>query len=387
MRKGRLITGIFAIALAIVILGTLAVACTTTTTVTAPGSAGATTTVTAPGAGASTVTKTNATTVTVTPTAAGAKTYSWKFAGFMPPADTMEITATWWGQEIEKRTNGQVHLDLYHGEALAKQLDMPDALLGGVCDLAICSLSIAPKFPVSGVFDLPFLAPSQAAAMETFYFMMHQDLLHELDNYKVLWFQPTDAAFILFRKGEITKVSDMTGMKIRGLPGMRTEIPVSLGATGVSMSAPETYSALERGIIDGTSTVAKFIIQNKYVEVAKYALYMPFDTGGAAVCMNRKLWNSLPGDLKATIDELDEEARYRYSTLMETPDQSIKEMKDAGFDVFTLDAEQSQIYYTKPLPLIDKWIATLTSQGLGDQAKKAVDLARWVYDVQTQKTH
>ncbi len=384
MRKGRLITGIFAIALAIVILGTLAVACTTTTTVTAPGSAGATTTVTA---AATTVTKTNATTVTVTPPAAGAKTYSWKFAGFMPPPDSMEITPTWWADQINKRTNGQVTLNLYHGEALAKQLDMPDALLGGVCDVATLSTSIAPKFPVSGVFDLPFLAPSQAAAMETFYFMIHQGLLHELDNYKVLWFQPTDPAFILFRTKKVTQISDMTGMKIRGLPGMRTDIPVSLGATGVSMTSAETYSALERGIIDGTSTTANFVINNKFAEVAKYALYMPFDTGGVVVGMNLNVWNSLPGDLKATIDELDEEARYYYATaVMKAPDQITKSLTDAGFVVYTLDAEQSQIYYTKPLPLIDKWIATLTSQGLGDQAKKAVDLARWVYAVQTQKS-
>ncbi len=372
MRKGRLLTGIFAVVLVVMLLGVLAIACTTTTTVTAPGSAGATTTVTAPGAGATTtVTKTN--TVTTTGTAA-AKTFDWKYAGWGTPTDEMEVTAEIWGNKVMELSGGRIKITYYHGQALGQQLDQPSMLQGGVCQVS--ELPDVAQFPLLEISDLPYVGANSVVAMDAYYNAYSKSLFdQELAPFKPLVFMTTDPTFLMTSKKSVTTIDQLVGMKIRGRPGTLADIVTALGATTVAMSAADLYMSLNTGILDGTMTTAQFAIPNKIPEVAKYVTWTPICTGVMPLAMSKPVYDQLPDDLKLVINEASDYTRYQFvNKYGYTNNEIIKHLQDAGVQVTILSADQQAIWQQKTQPIVDKWLQNAQSKGLGNQAQQLLDI-------------
>ena len=77
------------------------------------------------------------------------------------------------------------------------------------------------------------------------------------------------------------------------------------GGNGVFIPGEETYTSLQTGALDGVSwgsAIAMYSV--KFHEVAKYFLWPPINPINTAnVIVNEKAWNSLPDDLKATLEQ------------------------------------------------------------------------------------
>lgn len=284
----------------------------------------------------------------------------------------MEQLNQWWAKELTKRTNGRVKIDLYEGGALGTEMDQPDMVLGGICDVTTLP-GISPAFPVFNAYQLPFVMTNRAAANEAAYAALDAGLFSpEFDPFKILFFTSTDQLYLGLKK-PITKISELSGKKIRGRPGPLTDFVTALGAAGVSMAAADVYMSLDRGIIEGLTTTPEYAINSKISEVCAYALWDPIGTGCIPIVMSKKLWNSLPGDLQATIERLDEEAKYRFlTTIVFTSNEARDQLSQNGWKVFELSPDQQALYHGAAKGIIDKWVADTSAKGL--PAKQLIDL-------------
>jgi TRAP-type C4-dicarboxylate transport system substrate-binding protein len=257
-----------------------------------------------------------------------------------------------------------VKVTFYHAQTLGKLFDQPKMLKGGICDVTQLP-DVSPDFPLLHIFEAPFVISSQARAQEAFGAMYYKGLLKEhLKDYKFLWWQAIAPIHLVLRNKKVTRMEELKGLKIRGMPGLRTVFNEALGATGVAMPTAESFMALERGTLDGVNTAVESAVSLKFNEVTKYWIWEPICTGGLMIAMNLKVWNSMPPDIQTIIEQLSIEAHYRFKELMQTPSESRALLKKLGWEVYELSPEERARWHKVAEPIVDKWLAEREAKGL-----------------------
>ncbi len=106
----------------------------------------------------------------------------------------------------------------------------------------------------------------------------------------------------------ITKLEELKGMKIR-CTGTTAKLVSHWGAAPVAMPQTETYDALQKGVVDGLMSPVETLKGWKFAEVIKYTTlnYGSAYSMAFFVVMNKQKWNSLPKDIQAVIQKVNEE--------------------------------------------------------------------------------
>lgn len=154
---------------------------------------------------------------------------------------------------VKEKSGGNFTITIHYGESVAPAREKLDAVSLGAVEGAFISPSYHPaKLPLHGVLDLPFLPipdlMAQQNVREAFY---EQDFAkEELGRWDaVVLFNNFLPNYEFMGRGQPPRaVEDWRGMRVRALGGhgdaMRT-----LGAVPTTVTAPETYQALERGVV------------------------------------------------------------------------------------------------------------------------------------------
>jgi TRAP-type transport system periplasmic protein len=310
---------------------------------------------------------------------AQAKTFNLKYSGFFPQTDPNETMAVWWCDELQKRTNGRVKIQMFFGESLGKIFDGPKMLRAGIADIGQFAQS-TPEFPILGLTDAPYVIPNPSTvttSVKAFWAMYDKGLLKELSDFKPLWWQAMEPRNVIFAKKRVSTLEELKGMKMRGLPGVQTALLDALGAVGVALPSSDVYTALERGTIEGLITVPAFAINFKIGELSKYWLWEDVGGGGNIMCMTRKTYDSFPADIKKIIDQLNGEAQTRYTKMVQDRVAQNKEaLKKAGFEVYYLAPTEHERWRKVAQQVIDKMVTDMEAKGL--PAKAAVETMRAV---------
>ena len=127
---------------------------------------------------------------------------------------------------------------------------------------------------------------------------------NEFKDVKVLWFWVHPPGHFHLAKKQVKVMEDLAGLKIRAATPMLTTMVKALGATPVSIPAPDTYTALERGTVDGTIFPWEAISSFKLAEVLRHHVVVGLYVAPLFTFMNQKKYDSLPPDLKKVIDDL-----------------------------------------------------------------------------------
>ena len=160
---------------------------------------------------------------------------------------------------------------------------------GGSKGLALVADAIAPdpaKRRASGVF----------AFMDDFYQKTHGIKILAIS---ILGY----AGYHCFLKAPLTAEGDWKGRKIRGVSTFHGVIQ-SLGGSPVVLPVGETYSALEKGVIDGSCTpAAGYMSSYKLYEVAKYRVEPTYGTNNTIFGINLNKWKSLSKESQEVLVE------------------------------------------------------------------------------------
>jgi TRAP-type C4-dicarboxylate transport system substrate-binding protein len=105
-----------------------------------------------------------------------------------------------------------------------------------------------------------------------------------------------------FLKAPLTPEGDWKGRKIRGVSTFHGVIQ-SLGGSPVAIPVGETYSALEKGVVDGGCMPAAGMVAYKLYEVAKYRVEPTYGSNNTILGINLNKWNALSKDAQAILLE------------------------------------------------------------------------------------
>ncbi|GAB6062778.1 TRAP transporter substrate-binding protein [Deferrisoma palaeochoriense] len=302
------------------------------------------------------------------------------YSNFFPPTHIHSKLAEEWAKEIEKRTNGEVTFQLFHGQTLTKGKQAYDGVVSGISDVALSLFAYTPgRFPVMEAVDLPFGYPNAKAATEAINEVYRQLKPKELDDVKVLYLHAHGPGLVHSKSKPIRTMEDLKGLKFRAT-GFAAKIVKALGGTPVAMPMPETYQALAKGVVDGALFPIEALKGWRLGEVVKYTTlsYPAAYTSGFFVAMNKQKWNALSDSAKKAIDEVSQEFIPKTAAAWDQIDEEGKRnyLENQGGHLVELSAEEAARWKKAVEPLIEEYVKEKEAKGL--PGKRAVEIIRGV---------
>lgn len=296
-----------------------------------------------------------------------AKTYRFTYSSFFPPNHIQSKLAKAWSQEVKERTNGQVRVDFFPGESLTKADQCYDGVVTGRSDIGMsCLLYTRGRFPLMDFINLPFGNPSGEFATAIINEIYDEFKPKELSEVKVLYLHAHGPGFIQTKDKAVKELNDLKGLKIR-CPGSVAETVKALGAIPVTMSMPEVYQALQKGVVHGATYPLETNKGWNMAEVIDYstANYSTAYSVGFFVVMNKKKWTALPSDIKKTIEAINKKWAIKHGQAWDESDyEGIRESLSQGNNILGLSTEESTRWKEAVQPVFDKYIQKTQKKGL-----------------------
>ena len=111
----------------------------------------------------------------------------------------------------------------------------------------------------------------------------------------------------LYTKVPVRTLEDLKGLEIRAT-GLSAKTLKALGANPVAMPQSDAYEALSKGVVKGNLGPVEVLQGWKQAEVTEYITFTPFLYNTLFfLTMNKDVWNSLPADLQAAIEKVNQE--------------------------------------------------------------------------------
>jgi C4-dicarboxylate-binding protein DctP len=222
------------------------------------------------------------------------------------PCKLMDVYFT---KNVFKRTNGQVDIQVVGYPELG--IAGPDSLRlvadGTTAFSEITGAYVGGQMPVLDLYYLWGLYPSREAdfaAVTAILSDLDDRVSVETNGGKVIhhnWYAGNDQFF--FSRRPLTKMEDFKGLKTRSHGTTMSDLINGMGGEAQFVAFAETYTALERGILDAGATGATAGYGLRWFEVAKYiwgpVISMPADM----LVFNSKTWAKFPADIQQILIE------------------------------------------------------------------------------------
>ena len=294
------------------------------------------------------------------------------YSVFFPPTHGQAKAGEAWAREIEKRTNGQVKINVLAGGTLTPADQCFDGALKGISDIGMsCFAYTRGRFPVMEVLDLPMGYPNGRVATRVANEFFKKFMPKELEGVKLLYIHAHGPG-LLHTKQPVTTLEQLKGMKIRST-GLSAKVAEALGAVPVAMPQGQTYESLQKGVVEGTFAPMETLKGWKQGEVIKSTTDCS-DIGYTTamfVVMNLKKWNSLPADVRKVMEEVSAQWIDVHGKAWDQLDQEGREYTlGLGNKIVPLSAEENARWKKAVRPIIDDYIKEVSAKGL--PAEKAV---------------
>lgn len=283
------------------------------------------------------------------------------------------VTVQRWAERVEELTDGNVTVEFHYSESLVDADESAQAILDGRVDLAqVGSIYAASDLSMFTAAELPFESHNPEAHMSAV-----QRLYEENDTYREdferqgvrqLFPLPIGNA-VLGSNTEINSIDDYSGKSIRS-GGLVSEILLAGGANPVDMTATDVYESMERGIINGYTSLGMSNLPTFGLSSATPFITDP-NIGAYAssiVVINEELFEGMSEEDREAISQASEEA---LSMGMEELDSegmlACEQAKEAGteFSEWSQDAVDE---FKRQSETAEDWVSRFEQRGYDAQS-------------------
>lgn len=263
-------------------------------------------------------------------------------------------------ERVQKETGNTINWVEAWGGAVCKAGECGTAVRDGLLDIGDIMTIYEPKMMMHGIVwgYVPFSSGDPAVvanAMQTLIDEVpaYTGYPREKNNWEFLTFAP-QADYGLITTFTWDNLSDLVGHKIAGASSA-LEIIQGSGATPVSGSYPEAYTAMQTGVYEGWYLPSTAITPVHLEEVAKQFTIIGAGASAAShYFANGDFWRGLSPEVQAIMKETGREYTKRITARMQQEDKNaIAAMEKAGVRVYKLPEDQ-RIVWANNLPNIPK---------------------------------
>ncbi|MEZ5590036.1 MAG: TRAP transporter substrate-binding protein [Gammaproteobacteria bacterium] len=281
-------------------------------------------------------------------TAALAAEYEWTFQTSAQAGDNFFPIQQNWAKQVAEKTDGRIQIEVVPVGTVVQYNETLEAVGTGILQGHITDPSyFAGKDAAFGM--LGNLVGAWSAPEQMLKFINEgggKELFNELLNPYGLQFigAGTTGLESFMSSKPLYGIDDLKGLKLRAPEGMVQDIFAAAGAAPVNLPGSEVYTSLEKGVIDAAdyTVFSTNHIQGMH-KFANYPLYPGFHSMPVLeLSMNKEIWDSLPADLQATLEEtVNAFAIDMISQLREADEKAVAEAEaDPNITVINWSAEE-----------------------------------------------
>lgn len=304
------------------------------------------------------------------------------YTSYLPNVYAVTKGDEWFMSEVEKRSNGEIKFERYWAGSLIKSgPDTLNGVGGGAADIAgTCSGCYNKnEVPLHSV-TLPFITENLVAATRAMndLYKSNEHVRKEFEQkgVKVLYIRtfPNNTAWT---SAPLETVEDFKGKKMRAV-NLIADALQSLGGVPVAVQWSEAVEGLERGVVDGmTSVPFDSAVPAGLHEIAKYAS----DAGRMGIygswtfVMNQARFDSLSPEHQQLIEQVAAEAADHgielYNQINEESAKTMCETETLTVNIFSEEeaAKAKEIAY----PAIEAHFVDWAGTASGTDAKVILD--------------
>ncbi|EFC90897.1 TRAP dicarboxylate transporter, DctP subunit [Dethiosulfovibrio peptidovorans DSM 11002] len=310
-----------------------------------------------------------------------AKKYTLQLAGAYPSTGgTPRALATEKIKElIEAKSGGNITVNIYLDNQLGGDREILEGCQFG--DISMVSQTTAPQvafIPELAVFDIPMLFDDLDVARKTFTgpFRAELDEWYEKAGLKLLLFEPIYYRETTSSKA-LKKIDDFKGLKIRTMENeYHMAFWKALGANPTPLNFAELYVALQQRLVDAQENPYEVIWASKFYEVQKYLTNTNHIAFILSITMNKDIYDGMPDDYKAIIDESMKEASdFLFDLAKSKNDEMLASLEKVGMNVETPNAEL-KAELKKAAATVENMIRKNVGDGVVDSIIKASESAK-----------
>jgi len=277
--------------------------------------------------------------------------YEWRVSNFLTEAGVGARSINHFCDVLNGLSDGRVHAKYYGSAALGDSEENFDAIQAGELEIGVIS-------PYSGFHELqnvkglPFAGSTFEKADKLFYgdglIRYIIDYSWDLCGMKSLGYIENSHMVYINNVRPILTPDDFEGLKIRVPPSdvyVKTFERMAPKGIGETIPWTETYTSLERGVVDGTVNYISVYQAAKFNEVAKYYTDINQMYNWDNLLMNKDLYESLPEDVRGMVleaaDVMEADCRFTNRTSIEA---IMEQCEGTGTEFISLTPEQRQVF-------------------------------------------
>jgi tripartite ATP-independent transporter DctP family solute receptor len=270
-----------------------------------------------------------------------------KWAHVYETSEPYHKWSVWAAGEIEKRTNGKYHIDVFPASSLGKESDINQGLTLGTVDLIISGLSFAARtMPRLGVGYYPYSFRDGDHLIK----WAKSDAFKSMtDEYREkTGIQITAMTYYGIRQSTsnkpFTDCAGMKGLKMR-VPDVPAylALPKSCGANPTPIAFAEVYLALQNGTVDAQENPLTTIEAKKFYEVQKYIILTGHIVDSLATQVAPHVWNKLSDQEKKIFTDVTQEAAaHATADIQKREGELADEFRKKGLTVTAVDKKSFQ---------------------------------------------
>lgn len=231
-----------------------------------------------------------------------------------PKTEELMKYGVWeFAEEIAKRTDGEIRVEVIGGSQLCGAMSCPQKLIGKTIDIDTgSSQNSAATFPYNNVLDYAYLFPSRAAMYHFLYSPKADKLFRKVvrEKYGLEWlFSHAETRNVFlglkYRNAPAIRQPDgIRGAKLRITGSQMGRIALSLfGANPIPLAWEETLEGLKSGLVDGQETYTTAAASFGMGPVLAQEIWVEFFPGFGNTYTRRDVLDALPPALREAMLE------------------------------------------------------------------------------------
>ncbi len=270
-----------------------------------------------------------------------------------------------WADGVAKKTNGGIKIDVHPGGALGTGRTAAEGVAIGTIEAHFNDPSEYAFFNQAlNILSAPFMWKDRAQLQRAVRDPGILNILYEpviKKGIRPLGLGYSGTRNLTTKVTPAKRPKDLKGLKIR-VP----EIPVyrdmvaAWGATPTPIPAPEIFTSLMAGVVDGQENPLAQIVAMRLYDVQKYTILTQHITQTGSIIMNETLYQSLPKEYQKALVEAAQEAwDWAFEYVSTQDDKFLTQVKGFGMEVVVPDR---QAFRSAMKPVYDKYDGIWTKE-------------------------
>jgi len=246
------------------------------------------------------------------------------------------------GESLEKKSNGQLKLNIYPSSQLGGERECLELLQIGSLDITKVSAAVLENFiPEYKVLSLPYLFRDKAHMFSVFDNEVGASLLQKGNKFRLrgLTFYDAGSRSFYMKDSPVKKPSDLDNKKIRvQKSNMAVSMINSFGGSPTPISWGELYTALQQGVVDGAENNPPSFYTSKHYEICKHYTINEHTSVPDVLLIGLETWDRLNAQEREWLKEaVIESTKAQRKLWAASEKESLEKVKAAGVKVYYPD--------------------------------------------------